>query len=277
MGILCAPAHPALAGFPTEIHSNWQWYHLLAKSCAIVLDETPAGYRPVVQVIDDFIRNRKLGNLFEARVGTGRLLVCSIDLPALQDRPEGRQLLRSLYAYMASDAFQPPQTLDIQLLDKLLAPPREPAGLDKAALRIMAAARRRRQAEPWTLQADEVLARDTGFDWSVQGQTWRDAGGAGWFAEKELVVRLTCPKGFAGKLLAHFHDWNDQGRAAELFFQGRSLGRLDDYSGDGIWKEIPVTAADSEGGVLELRARAVRGNVVLSQIALQGSGPGPGT
>ena len=27
LGILCDPAHPALAGFPTESHSNWQWWY----------------------------------------------------------------------------------------------------------------------------------------------------------------------------------------------------------------------------------------------------------
>ena len=29
MGILCDPKHPALADFPTEFYSNWQWYELL--------------------------------------------------------------------------------------------------------------------------------------------------------------------------------------------------------------------------------------------------------
>lgn len=142
MGLLCDPTHPALAGFPSEPHSNWQWYHLIANSCAIILDGTPSGFRPVVQVIDDFSRNRKLGNLFEARVGKGRLMVCSIDLPALQDRPEGRQLLRSLYAYTGSGAFQPKQTLDLQALNQIFTPLPEPAGLEKAVLRIKAAANR---------------------------------------------------------------------------------------------------------------------------------------
>lgn len=274
MGLLCDPTHPALAGFPSEPHSNWQWYHLIANSCAIILDGTPSGFRPVVQVIDDFSRNRKLGNLFEARVGKGRLMVCSIDLPALQDRPEGRQLLRSLYAYTGSGAFQPKQTLDLQALNQIFTALPEPAGLDKAVLRIRAAAKATfGKAEPWTSQADEVLAQHAGFDWSVQGKTWRDAEGAGWFDEKELVIRVTCPKGFVGRLFAHFHDWNNQSRAAEAFFQGRSLDRLDDYAGDGTWKEAPVTAADSVHGVLELRARAVRGNVVVSQVALVGNAP----
>ena len=29
LGILCDPAHPALAAFPTESHSNWQWWDVV--------------------------------------------------------------------------------------------------------------------------------------------------------------------------------------------------------------------------------------------------------
>ena len=46
MGILCDPRHPALARFPTEFHSNWQWWNLLEHSRSVVLDDTPASYRP---------------------------------------------------------------------------------------------------------------------------------------------------------------------------------------------------------------------------------------
>ena len=123
MGILCDPKHPALAVFPTDSYSNWQWYELLQNSRSMILDETPATLRPIVQVIDNFARNHKLGNLFEARVGTGRLLVCSIDLPGLADKqPAARQLLQSLYVYAASDKMRPPQELSVAMLDKLLAP-----------------------------------------------------------------------------------------------------------------------------------------------------------
>jgi len=80
LGILCDPRSPALAEFPTEFHSNWQWWHLVKNSRPIILDDTPADYRPLLQVIDNFERNHKLGLIFEARVGKGRLLVCAIDL-----------------------------------------------------------------------------------------------------------------------------------------------------------------------------------------------------
>ena len=119
-GFICNPAHPALATFPTEFHSNWQWWQLVKNARPIILDETPAAYRPVIHVIDNFARNHKLGLLFETRVGTGRLLVCASDLPDLQDRPEARQLMHSLLRYVDSPAFAPEAALDAGLLKKLL-------------------------------------------------------------------------------------------------------------------------------------------------------------
>ncbi len=119
-GFLCDPKHPALAEFPTEFHSNWQWWQIVKNSRPIVLDETPADYRPIIQVIDNFARNHKLGLLFEAKVGQGKLLVCASDLPALQEHPEARQLLHSLLRYVVSPAFAPRAEFDVGLLKKLL-------------------------------------------------------------------------------------------------------------------------------------------------------------
>jgi hypothetical protein len=120
MGILCDPQHPAFALFPTDFYSNWQWYELIQNSRSLVLDGTPADFRPIVQVVDNFARNHKLGNLFETQVGQGRLLVCAIDLPGIVDKqPAARQLLASLYAYAGSNGFKPTRELDGELLDRL--------------------------------------------------------------------------------------------------------------------------------------------------------------
>ncbi len=116
MGILCDPKHPALAQFPTESYSNWQWWDLIENSRAMILDDAPAAFRPIVQVIDNFSRNHKLGNLFETKVGKGKLLVCSINLESIA----GKQLLKSLYAYANSEQFNPKQELDRTYLDTLL-------------------------------------------------------------------------------------------------------------------------------------------------------------
>ena len=120
LGFLCDPATPALADFPTEFHSNWQWWHLVKNSRPIILDDTPAGYRPTVQAIDNFERNHKLGLIFETKVGRGKLLVCAIDLSNHQDKPAARQLLHSLLQYVDSKKFDPNEELDIDLLKKLL-------------------------------------------------------------------------------------------------------------------------------------------------------------
>jgi len=119
-GFICDPVHPALAEFPTEFHSNWQWWWIVKNPRPIILDETPAGYRPIIHVIDNFARNHKLGLLFETKVGQGKLLVCASDLPALQNHPEARQLMHSLVAYVESPAFAPTVELDAGLLKKLL-------------------------------------------------------------------------------------------------------------------------------------------------------------
>jgi len=119
LGILCNPSHPALAAFPTEFHSNWQWWHLVKNSRPIILDNTPKSYRPIVQVIDTFARNHKLGLIFQTKVGKGALLVCAIDLLHLQDKPEARQLLHSLLKYVGSPDFSPAQELPLALLKKL--------------------------------------------------------------------------------------------------------------------------------------------------------------
>jgi hypothetical protein len=121
-GMLCNPKHPLFVAFPTEFHANWQWYDLLNHSRAMILDGTPRGFHPVVQIIDNFARNHKLGAVFETRIGQGRLLVCTIDISNdLENRPAARQFARSLYAYLASDAFKPAEDLSVVALDKLLA------------------------------------------------------------------------------------------------------------------------------------------------------------
>ncbi len=124
LGILCDPKHPALARFPTESHSNWQWWDLVSKSRSMILDEFPAALRPIVQVIDDWNTNRRLGLVFEAQVGGGKLLVCSIELRSnLQQRPVARQMLHSLLQYINSPAFAPKQSLDPKLIQGLLRQP----------------------------------------------------------------------------------------------------------------------------------------------------------
>lgn len=120
LGILCDPAHPALATFPTENHSNWQWWYLVTHAAPMIMDELPLQLQPIVQVIDDWATARKLGLLFEATIGRGKLLVCSIDLvDGLDENPVARQFRSSLFAYMESECFHPSVELTAAQLQNL--------------------------------------------------------------------------------------------------------------------------------------------------------------
>lgn len=56
MGIWCDPSHPALADFPTENHSNWQWWDVCKKAKTLVLDSLDAGIEPIVRMTDNFYK-----------------------------------------------------------------------------------------------------------------------------------------------------------------------------------------------------------------------------
>src|SRR5262249_46057033 len=121
LGLWSDPHHPALAKFPTEANFDWQWTELVRNSRAINLDHLPPELQPIVQVIDDWNRNYKLGLVFECKVAKGRLLVCSADLEnSLTTRPAARQLRTSLLAYIGSPRFQPRVAVPVSALRQLL-------------------------------------------------------------------------------------------------------------------------------------------------------------
>jgi hypothetical protein len=136
LGLLCHPRHGALKQFPTDSHSHWQWEDIVSRSRAIVMDDLPDELRPIVQYIDDWNTNRKLGLVFECRVGEGRLLVCAADLTEnIRKRPAARQLYRSLLDYMTSKRFRPKVELT---LDQLAALYREPGVLERLGATVAA-------------------------------------------------------------------------------------------------------------------------------------------
>jgi len=107
LGILTDPRHPIFRSFPTEMHTNWQWFPVIKNSHPMILDNTGSDYRPIVQVIDNIERNHKLGLVFEFAIGKGKLLVCMADLEKASDYPEGRAFYRSVLEYMTSKDFVP--------------------------------------------------------------------------------------------------------------------------------------------------------------------------
>lgn len=120
MGLLIDADHAAFADFPTAPHSTEPWRSIVEHSKSIVLDGTPKALQPIVQTIDNFERNHKLGMLFECRVGAGSLLVCAVDAERVGETTEGRQFLHSLFGYVRSDSFRPAAALEPSELRELL-------------------------------------------------------------------------------------------------------------------------------------------------------------
>jgi len=118
MGLLMDPEHSALAKFPTASHTDWQWWDLAIKSKSVEVNEDQV--TPIIRVIDNFVTNRHLANVVEAKVGKGKLVFSSIDLTNdLANRPAARQLKHSILEYMQSDAFAPAKTVELDALRAL--------------------------------------------------------------------------------------------------------------------------------------------------------------
>ena len=121
LGILTNPKHPLFGEFPTDEHTNWQWFPVIQQSHPLILDNLPRSYRPIVQVIDNIERNHRLGLVCEFAVGKGKLLICMSDLECAQEYLEGRQFYHSLLRYMQSDEFQPKEQMKWSDLLKALS------------------------------------------------------------------------------------------------------------------------------------------------------------
>lgn len=117
MGLLIDPKNPAFSFFPTESHSNWQWWDLCKQSESLEIDSVDI--QPLLTVIDNYFKNRRLTSLFETKAGKGKLIFSSIDLISnLDKRIEARQLRYSLLQYMKGDQFNPKKEISMQLLRK---------------------------------------------------------------------------------------------------------------------------------------------------------------
>ena len=244
MGILCDPKHPALASFPTEFYSNWQWYELLQNSRSLILDDAPADFRPIVQVIDNFVRNHKLGNLLETRVGPGRLLICTIDLPRIADgQPTARQLMAGLYAYAASEAFKPAAELDENLLERLFT-------IKKTAMQRLGARVVRVDSEASVFKSDNAIDGDPDTIW----HTSLDAGSPGF--PHEIQIDLQKPANLRGLRYLPRQDGTD-GRIAAYEVYASDDGK---QWGKPVAKGSLQNSADEQKMLFRqpLRARYIR-------------------
>jgi hypothetical protein len=108
IGAMIDSRHPVFTDFPTSDWTDWQWWELFHHSFAIDLDVIQTKVEMPLRFVDKFNRNALPAAIFEAKVGKGRLLVCTLDISSdLDSRIVARQLRRSILKYMAGDKFNP--------------------------------------------------------------------------------------------------------------------------------------------------------------------------
>jgi len=229
LGGFCDPSHPALAGFPTDGHADWSWHGLMEGGALFDLGWTPAALRPLIQAVPDFHHDARLGWVWQARVGPGRLLVSGFDLAGdLDRRPAARALRASLLEYAGGPAFQPPVAIDPALLAARL----RPSPMAELGARVI-----RVSAEERGFEAAHLLDGDPATIWHTP---WT---GAPPPFPHELVIDLGRPVNLRGVVLQQRADAAAGGRLKSL--------RLDFAVEDGSWRTGPVLELGSRSGPQE--------------------------
>ncbi len=218
LGILCDPQHPALAEFPTEFHSNWQWWYLIHRAGALRLDLLPKGVEPIVRVIDDWFTARPLGLVVEGKVGAGKVIVCGFDLTRDADDPVSKQMRASLLAYMDSQKFAPKTAVTAEQIQSLITDPR------RSALKGVHLLRASSEQEGY-----EVEAATDGDPATMWHTAWGDLA-AGF--PHELVIEFDTPRTVTGLTALPRQDGNPNG-----WIKDYSIQRSEDEHGE-FWIEI---------------------------------------
>lgn len=123
LGLYINSSHPALKKFPSDSHTDFQWFPIIANSRPLIIDRLPKNFDPIVEVIDNVERNFRLSLMLECNVGKGKLIILTTNLDKLSEYPEGRWLLQSVKEYVSGKDFKPSLTLTPTQLTNLVTKP----------------------------------------------------------------------------------------------------------------------------------------------------------
>lgn len=258
LGAVIDEKHSLYKYFPTQGFTDWQW-ESISKGRSFKLANWPKDLQPIAQPISDFHINEKLGSLFECRVGKGKLVICGYDIQGSKS-PVAKQLKYSMLKYMESNAFEPKVSVDTTLLKSSFPLIKEaeskvpiPAAFADALLYV--------KAEPETV----ILKRNTKYELRGSEGVWRWDNKAAWYGKK-LEIEINPPQGVIGELFIHFDDWNNEGRFAKIWIEGREFttGKLDKQ---GKWIKLFIMREDTNDGKLSIRIESQAGsNAMISEV-----------
>ncbi len=117
-GLLIQENHPIFSDFPTSYHSDYQWWELVNGQQIMQIDNFPESFRPIVQPIDTWFLSRRLAQLFEVKIGEGKLIVTSLNIDP-SNGPASSQLYKSIVQYMNSVDFNPQDEMKSSTIEEL--------------------------------------------------------------------------------------------------------------------------------------------------------------
>ena len=97
--------HPLTDQFPHDGYCDWQFFKMFTGAASVQFDVLPEAFDPILEVVGPYKQLRRQAAIFEWRVGEGRLLVCSLNLPDAD--PAAAYLRHCLFAYASDKRFQP--------------------------------------------------------------------------------------------------------------------------------------------------------------------------
>jgi hypothetical protein len=108
LGLLIENKHPIFGSFPCRNYLTARWREIIVNTVSIIVNDTAV--TPIISVIDNAIRNNRLGVLFEMTCDGAKIVVCTINLQKSKNA-SALSLYNSIIKYMKSEEFNPTDSM----------------------------------------------------------------------------------------------------------------------------------------------------------------------
>ena len=116
MGQLIDTEHPIFKEFPTDFHTDWQWWIMTTKRAVIL----PHPMKTIITEMDSYAFLRPMAQMIEFRCLKGKVLLSTMELHKSQQYPEARALQAAIYTYLSGENFEPAEELTEEELSTLV-------------------------------------------------------------------------------------------------------------------------------------------------------------
>lgn len=116
MGQLIDTEHPIFKEFPTDFHTDWQWW-IMATKRAVIL---PHPMKTIITEMDSYAFLRPMAQMIEFRCLKGKVLLSTMELHKSQQYPEARALQTAIYEYLSGEGFEPSEEIAEEELSMLV-------------------------------------------------------------------------------------------------------------------------------------------------------------